>query len=357
VGQDLELVKLFEEARQQLHFAIPEEARNRSTNQKNWIVRPWKRSSIASTVETKERSRALGALLDRLTLLVGFVSASDTPARHGLGPSLKTTLNDIGQLLADDNGRRLDVNAAWELAHELDRFVLEIADDSFLLMKIAEELRIDQIGHTRGRWSDLFEPAALTTLYNHLQGKQASGANTSDASASLLVRRQAIEVLVRLYQERSSQGRHRRAREALKARQLRWIGAALATLVATFTAVVIYGEVAPPLNVALALVAGMIGSGISGLRRLRDELLLIDELRAFVMAFTAQAVVGAALGLFALFLATVGLLPAFQADRSGVGPATVAVYAFVAGYSEPFVIGAIHRLAGSGMRVDTKSSS
>jgi hypothetical protein len=196
VGQDLELVKLFEEARQQLHFAIPEEARNRSTNQKNWIVRPWKRSSIASTVETKERSRALGALLDRLTLLVGFVSASDTPARHGLGPSLKTTLNDIGQLLADDNGRRLDVNAAWELAHELDRFVLEIADDSFLLMKIAEELRIDQIGHTRGRWSDLFEPAALTTLYNHLQGKQASGANTSDASASLLVRRQAIEVLV-----------------------------------------------------------------------------------------------------------------------------------------------------------------
>jgi hypothetical protein len=99
-------------------------------------------------------------------------------------------------------------------------------------------------------------------------------------------------------------------------------------------------------DVWLAIFSGMLGAGISGLRRLRDEFLRLADMEAFPPAYLAQLVIGAGFGLVALWLNDVGVLP--NLPKAAAAPsASVAVYAFLAGFSEPFVIGVIGRLAGA----------
>lgn len=350
MAYDQELLKALEETRRLIHEVLPGLQVQASEGQGRRRSFPvWSRRSIASTVEAKERCRAVGGLLDAITVLGGLLSKEAMPT--GLSLGLKTTLTDVQRLLSgSQGGARLDINATWEMAHELNIVVLELGDTSYLCMKLEEELQIERNPHARGKWSDVFEPALLTDLYAALRDEKPVEPTPPKLNMVSSVKRRTVEMLTRLYQERSSQARHRRAREALKARQLQWVAAALSVLVAFFAWVIVAGANVSFILVALVLLSGTIGSGLSGVRRLRDELLLLDEMRAFPIAFVAQLIVGAALGLLALFLVVVGILPAFQGDKNASAPATFAVYAFVAGYSEPFVIGAIQRLAGSGTR-------
>ena len=116
-------------------------------------------------------------------------------------------------------------------------------------------------------------------------------------------------------------------------------------------------SVHPGWAVPLALVSGMLGSMLSGMRRLRDELQRIWQIDAFRSAFYAQLAAGAGLGLLALVLFDLGILPEITggqatepASASPDEQTTLILYAlsgFAAGFSEPFVIGAIQRIVGT----------
>jgi hypothetical protein len=161
----------------------------------------------------------------------------------------------------------------------------------------------------------------------------------------------AIMVLTKRYRARNHQQRHDRTRNARK-RQLLWSVAGLLPIVVVLLAFLVIRtrDCSPDGcergDVWLALVGGMLGSGISGLRRLRDEFLRLADMEAFPPAYLAQLVIGAGFGLVALLLTDVGVLPDLP-NTEDAPSATVAVYAFVAGFSEPFVIGAVGRLAGA----------
>jgi hypothetical protein len=73
---------------------------------------------------------------------------------------------------------------------------------------------------------------------------------------------------------------------------------------------------------------------------------LRGQLDRFQAAFRAQVFVGGTLGLVVLLLYEVGSLPIFQADGGFPEIVPVVIYAFLAGFSEPFVLGAVQGLIG-----------
>jgi hypothetical protein len=93
---------------------------------------------------------------------------------------------------------------------------------------------------------------------------------------------------------------------------------------------------------ALAMVAGGLGGALARALRLRDAALGTLEAGRFRRAFAVQMALGGGFGVVALVLVEVGGLPSVG---NGGDAAMVALYAFLAGWSEPFVLNVLHRLA------------
>jgi hypothetical protein len=98
--------------------------------------------------------------------------------------------------------------------------------------------------------------------------------------------------------------------------------------------------------VVLVAITGALGGALSGVRRLLGAPVLRGELERFQSAFRAQLLIGGTLGLLSLLLFEVGSLPTFQAIRGFPAVAPLAIYAFLAGYSEPFIFVIVQGLVG-----------
>jgi uncharacterized membrane-anchored protein len=90
-------------------------------------------------------------------------------------------------------------------------------------------------------------------------------------------------------------------------------------------------------------VAGATGATVASAFRLRDALARLSALRTFWPAFALQLALGAAAGLF--------LWTVLESRFVDVGPdgedwAIAVALAFVAGFSEPFVLKTVERIAG-----------
>ena len=96
----------------------------------------------------------------------------------------------------------------------------------------------------------------------------------------------------------------------------------------------------------LAAVAGAVGSLMSGAARLR-ELRTITQLRLLRMGIWVQVVIGAAIGLFISLVIQSGLV-GFPGVTQSNERLAAGVYGFVGGFSEPFFLGVVRRLAAGG---------
>lgn len=101
------------------------------------------------------------------------------------------------------------------------------------------------------------------------------------------------------------------------------------------------------------LFAGALGSVITGVFKVRDHLNRITDLRLFGDSLIVQPFIGAASGLLLLIVLEAGL-PGLTFTFSQNKWATYVLYAFVAGFSEAFVIGLAQHLATIG---DQKTES
>jgi hypothetical protein len=99
-------------------------------------------------------------------------------------------------------------------------------------------------------------------------------------------------------------------------------------------------------RVALAAVAGALGATLSGLFRVRDLLTGLSEVRAFRAVIFVQPLVGAAFGLFLAAILSAGIA-GIQLPSGEDQAATLAVFGFLAGFSEPFALGIVQRAAGA----------
>jgi hypothetical protein len=165
------------------------------------------------------------------------------------------------------------------------------------------------------------------------------------------------QMLTTLYQTRSNHEREQWAHDRLRDARLQWVGRWLLQLLVS---VVILLPLAFTLSsstkhpqwlengivVTLFAVTGALGGALSGVRRLLGTPILRGELERFQSAFRAQLLVGGTLGLISLLLFQVGSLPTFQAIRGFPTVAPLAIYAFLAGFSEPFIFGIVQGLIG-----------
>ena len=101
----------------------------------------------------------------------------------------------------------------------------------------------------------------------------------------------------------------------------------------------------PGARAALAAVAGALGATLSGLFQVRDLLTRLSEVRAFRAVIYVQPLVGAAFGLFLAAALTAGIA-GIELPSGEDGAAALAVFGFVAGFSEPFALGIVQKVTG-----------
>jgi hypothetical protein len=309
-----------------------------------------------STRQEVERRSVLGELLDHLATMARLLSA-DHPVGRDLEHRIRGYLERLRHLLPTDAKGSLDRETARELPSEARCMLLEVAASTerldYLHARLQEEQRREQLGAAALRWSDLLDPDELSSLEGALTRPDISSAGPeSDPTA-----RRAVELLTTLSQARNRAEREQRAHDRVRDARLEWVTRWLLLLLVPAAALLVLAFaldndgrqidwLEDAIRIALVLLIGGLGSALSGTRRLLGAPLLRGELDRFQAAFRAQVLVGGTLGLVALLLYEVGSLPSFQEANGFPDVAPVVIYAFLAGFSEPFVLGVVQGLIG-----------
>lgn len=310
-----------------------------------------------STRREVERRGALGELLDHLVTMARLLPTDGAVVSSALEQRIRGSLERVEHLLPTDTKASLDRETARELPNELRCTLLELAADAkrldYLQARLDEEQRREQLGASTLRWSDVLDPQDLAMLRDALT---PLGSSSADAESGRLARR-AVELLATLYQARNRAEREQRAHDRIRDARLQWVTRWLLLLLASAAVLLVLAFslatssrqvewLQDAVSIALVLMVGGLGSALSGTRRLLGVVLLRGELDRFQAAFRAQVLVGGTLGLVALLLYEVGSLPTFQAIRRFPDVVPVVLYAFLAGFSEPFVLGVVQGLIG-----------
>jgi len=203
------------------------------------------------------------------------------------------------------------------------------------------------------RWSDLLDPGELAVLRD---GLARADTGTPQKGSDRIAHR-AVETLATLYQARNHADRDQRAHDRVRDARLQWVTRWLLQLLVLAGALLVVafglagsarqgGWLDDAVRVVLVIVIGGLGGALSGTRRLLGVPLLRGQLDRFQAAFRGQVVVGGTLGLVALLLFEAGSLPTFPATSGVPNIVPIAIYAFVAGFSEPFALGVVQGLIG-----------
>jgi hypothetical protein len=303
--------------------------------------------------ETEMRC-VLGELLDHLGTMARLLPA-ERRLTEPLEQRLLGFLDRLGNLLPNEPKQPFNQEGTQELSNELHCVLLEVAVEAerpeYLRVRLDQEHHREKGEQSETRWSHLFETNDLAALRNAM----APGGPTSESASGATSR--TVEMLTTLYQTRSNHEREQWAHDRLRDARLQWVGRWLLQLLVS---VVILLPLAFTLSsstkhpqwlengivVTLVAVTGALGGALSGVRRLLGTPILRGELERFQSAFRAQLLVGGTLGLISLLLFQVGSLPTFQAIRGFPTVAPLAIYAFLAGFSEPFIFGIVQGLIG-----------
>ena len=287
--------------------------------------RPWSR--LQHETEKALRAKAMGRIDDRLFWLEKWEGSSATSDRHAMPPKpsngFKKLLIAVEQAVGSDDATEAYL---WSLE-----------------------------GRLRDAYHDMApEPYALLEIKNH--AAQEDG-DPSDYLQDLrdIVSRYTVEppprvppkdVLVLRMQSLAHGHRHERAKAARRHQLLWTVSLVLSLLVPALAATIAWlpvdGVDFDWWEIAAALVLGAFGGSLSGMRMLRDQLERLSQMDSFAAAVWAQVAAAAGLGLLALILLETGVLPQIGSSSAWDG----LIYAFLAGFSEPFAIQAVSRLAG-----------
>jgi hypothetical protein len=275
-----------------------------------------------------------------LRKVYGVIRAHLSEARRLLASSTgrltlrnETTERELEAVLRQDPAA-LVLDTAWELAATLKRLNLRLGDEFYVAAQLEyEQQRAGQAGKWHG-WNTQFQRPELDSLV------KAYGSD----KATIDDHKVAVERLTSLYLSREEAGRDRGARAGLKAKLLNDLVLPFFALLIGLGIAVNYaaeGSVLP--TMIMAACAGALGSMLSGVFKVRDQLIRLDELRSFIPAMRVQPFIGASAGLILWLILDSEALEVgagSSATSSGIG-----LLAFVAGFSEPFFLGIVQRVA------------
>jgi hypothetical protein len=234
--------------------------------------------------------------------------------------------------VAQEGPSSLAIDGAWELAGALKRLNLRLGDEAFVASRLEFELGRARV-HWHG-WNAHFDPAELRELLDAYRSRRPTAAEHA----------QAVDRLTFLYLMREEAGRDRRARAALKYQYLMRLAPVLLALLIGLGVAVNYATNGTFLEtILLTACAGALGSTLSGVFKVRDQLVRLDELRGFWPAMRVQPMVGATAGLIVFLILDSGAIE-LGAGTSGTWSGR-GLIAFAAGFSEPFFLGIVQRVA------------
>jgi hypothetical protein len=275
-----------------------------------------------------------------LRKVLGQIRANLSEARRLLASSTgrltlrnETTESELVTVLRQDPGA-LVLDTAWELAGTLKRLNLRLGDEFYVAAQLEyEQQRAAQAGKWHG-WTTHFKRRELEQLVKAYGSKKATIGD----------HKVAVERLTSLYLSREEAGRDRGARAGLKAKLLNdLVLPFFALLIGLGVAVNYASEDSFLPTMIMAACAGALGSMLSGVFKVRDQLVRLDELRGFIPAMRVQPFIGASAGLILWLILDSKALEVgsgSSATWSGIG-----LLAFVAGFSEPFFLGIVQRVA------------
>ncbi|HET8873266.1 MAG TPA: hypothetical protein VFM83_06230 [Gaiellaceae bacterium] len=228
----------------------------------------------------------------------------------------------------------LTIDGAWELANELKRELLLAGDASYVWAQLEYEAARDKKPNKWHRWSDYFASKKLRGLI----AARTNGTVTESAHLD------AVRSLMKLYELRAESGLERRVRAAQKFRYLTALIPMLFVGLMLLTAGIYEsGREGIWKAIWVAASAGALGATLSGTFRVRDRLIELDDLRSFWPAMRVQPLIGATAGLVTLFVLETGAVE--LGAKQTASWAALALFTFVAGFSEPFFLGLVQRVA------------
>lgn len=322
---------------------------------------------------TPEHQRVLGVIHESLGELRRLLLRRK---RGGASPPDAALERSLSELVKNRWVADLSIPAAWEYALGLQRALLGVGDRFYVRTQLESEWRIETApdDYVFGRWGRFFERELLEEL---LARFREGVTEESDEY------QQAVECLIHLSVTRNGVGRSLAMNANTRTLYLDRLTKALAGLLllmlflayvvsadARFVFLDVLRELArgreaelerfrlnlgsegfQHLLVAAAL--GAAGSLLSGFYTLRDKARRLNDLRSFRAAMWAQPFVGAVAGLLVFLIirsGITGLTVAVSADAPKDMKwawATFAVYGFLAGFSEPFFLGLVSRVANT----------
>lgn len=271
---------------------------------------------------------------------LGYLQSSIADARRLLAvppDSLSLRTKEIEERfrdMLDQPVKSLTIDSAWELCGQIKAMLPLLANGNYIAAQLDYEAQRATDNSRWHGWNQHFGEDELAQMRGNYRKRQPSQA----------LHGQAAEKLSFLYSQRTEAGRDRRARAGQKCRYLNLLAPILLLLQAGLVVAIGYFAADDIWKaVAVAGTAGALGAALSGTMRIRDDLRDLDDLRSFWPAIRVQPLVGATAGLVVLLLMESGTLD-IGSDDSGHW-AGRALLAFVAGFSEPFFLGLVQRVA------------
>jgi hypothetical protein len=259
-----------------------------------------------------------------------YVSCPDSPA-----------WGRLSELLKDCEPKQLALDAALNKLAAIEACLVSVGDERYICEEIISEYHRGPT--TDITWQEIYDSGKLPAIEEFEAGKTAKEPQLNEAKNRLGALRGA----------RSEKYARFRTRLKRKVRLLWILGAILLGLVSAWGVLISASLGFAPSYIAVVALSGAIGASMSGAYKLRDELVLGSTLREFAPGMFVQPSLGAAAALF-FFLALASALVAIGgtlrigADGGSDQWAKLAVIGFVAGFSEPFLLGIVRRIASEG---------
>jgi hypothetical protein len=245
------------------------------------------------------------------------------------------------ELLCSGDPRTLSRDGVAELVDAWDQLLIVYGPEDFVRGLLATEYVQDaKRGQRQTRWRDVFRKPLPEGDAKEAWAAIEKGECLGDRLWNMRM------MLSALYSARAELYELNRSRRMVKARYLWHLVPILLMLIALLAwALATIDDGVSSDIVVTATLAGALGGAVSGTYKLRDHISGIGVMRAFLSAVVVQLLLGAAAGLFAITVIESGLI---DLDWIGQDWARFTVLAFAAGFSEPFFLGLVSRVAAVG---------
>lgn len=227
-------------------------------------------------------------------------------------------------------------DALGQLLEEVDQLLIAVGDAQYVCSLLQVEYVRDQTEQSPEivTWSMLYRTKPIQASVDFAAGQPVSVEAMAEARHKLSA----------LYRARQFHYALARARVGMRAMRLLWLAPVMALLVIAL--IILVDVVAADLSWRVGLLvalAGALGASLSGAYKLRDQIPRLITLRTFWYAFALQLALGAVAGLFLWIVLLSGFV-----DLTTPGPewAVDGAVAFVAGFSEPWVLKTVARIVG-----------